>query len=242
MLVVDAGNSSAKFAVVARAGAKPRILSRVDNNRLAAPGVRAAAKKARAVSAVVASVVPSITKILRTALPNACFVGRDSKLRFRTMVDRRTVGADRLANMAEAARQYGRNAIVADFGTAATFDVLDGHGRFAGGAIAPGLRTVAQSLSAGTAQLPLADLRAPKRTAGRNTAEALRAGVAGGYAGMVLHLLHSLDTRGNRRIVFTGGDGARVAKLTGLKISVDPLWTLKGIAAIGEASLRAAAE
>ena len=141
--------------------------------------------------------------------------------------------------MAEAWGRYGRNVIVADFGTAATFDVLDNRGRFAGGAIAPGLRTIAQSLSAGTAQLPVADLRAPRRAAGRNTDEALRAGVAGGYAGMVLHLLNSLDARRNKHIVFTGGDAATVARLTRLKIPVDPLWTLRGIAAIGEASLRA---
>lgn len=236
MLAVDAGNSSAKFALVARPGGKPRLLARVPNEHLTVARTRAIAKRSGAASAAAACVVPRTAELIVAACPRVVLVGPGSPLNFATVVNRRTVGADRLANMAEAARRYGKNVIVADFGTAATFDLLDGEGRFAGGAIAPGLRTLALSLAGKAAQLPVAGLRPPKRWAGRDTAEALRAGVAGGYAGLALHLLARLGAAAGRTpaLVFTGGDAPDVARLTERKAVIDPLWTLRGICALGE--------
>lgn len=242
MLVADAGNSSVKFAVVKSAGARPRIVATVDNAALTAAKVRAIAKMSGAATAAAACVVPRSTAILRDALPRLIMTGPRSRLDFRTSVDRRTVGADRLANMAEAARRHGTNVIVADFGTAATFDLLDARGHFAGGAIAPGLRMLASALSSQTALLPAADLAAPRRLAGRCTEEALRAGVAGGYAGLVLHLIAGLAAASGGtkrpRIIFTGGDAHTVARLAKCGARVDPLWTMRGIAILGEASMR----
>ncbi len=236
MLAVDAGNSSAKFAVVVRPGGKPRLLARVPNEDLTVACARDIAKRSGAASAAAACVVPRTAELLVAACPRVVLIGPGSPLNFTTVVNRRTVGADRLANMAEAARRYGKNVIVADFGTAATFDLLDGEGRFAGGAIAPGPRTLALSLAGKAAQLPVAGLLPPKRWAGRGTAEALRAGVAGGYAGLTLHLLARLEAAAGRApaVVFTGGDAPAVARLTGRKAVIDPLWTLRGIGALGE--------
>lgn len=236
MLAVDAGNSSVKFALVARPGGKPRLLARVSNVELTLARARAIVKRAGAASAAAACVVPRTAELLLAACPRVALIGSGSPLNFATVVNRRTVGADRLANMAEAARRYGKNVIVADFGTAATFDLLDGAGRFAGGAIAPGLRTLALSLAGKAAQLPVAGLQPPKRWAGRNTAEALRAGLTGGYAGLALHLLARLGAAADRAptLVFTGGDAAAVARLTGCKAALDPLWTFRGICALGE--------
>jgi pantothenate kinase type III len=75
--------------------------------------------------------------------------------------------------------------------------------------------------------------------AGRNTREALRSGVGGGYAGLVRHLLRGLPAE---HVVFTGGDARSVAKLTGLKVTVDPLWTLKGISVLGDLAAREASK
>lgn len=69
--------------------------------------------------------------------------------------------------------------LVADFGTAATFDLLDEGGRFAGGAIAPGLRTLATALSQGTALLPVIESKPPRTMMGKNTRDALRSGLCG---------------------------------------------------------------
>ena len=237
MLVIDAGNSLVKFATVARAGAVPRMVTSVATTQLTAARVRAICRQTKAQSAAASCVVPRAAKILRAGCPCVVLIGRSTTLSFPTDVDRRTVGADRLANMAEAVRRFGTNAVVADCGTAATFDLLDARGRFAGGAIAPGLHLLAKSLAANTSQLPVVDLAAPKTFAGRNTREALRAGVVGGYAGMVTHLLRQLPAK---HVVCTGGDAKLVAKLTGVKTTIDPLWTLKGIAVLGALNAREA--
>jgi type III pantothenate kinase len=239
MLVIDAGNTSVKFARVARRHGLPRILANIPNARLAPARVKAILRRSGCESAVASCVVPATRKVLRAACPSIALIGKSSPWNFSVLVDRRMVGADRLANMAEAVRRFGRNVVVADFGTAATFDLLDARGRFAGGAIAPGWRVLAQSLARNTAQLPVVDGTAPKKFTGRNTREALRAGVVGGYAGMVRHLLRQFPAK---HLVFTGGNAKWVAKLTGVKATIDPLWTLKGVSVLGDLAAREASK
>ena len=241
MLVIDAGNSVVKFATVARAGTKPRIMASVDTPKLTVARVRTICRQARIRSAVASCVVPHVATSLRAGCPSVSLIGESSALNFRTDVDRRTVGADRLANMAEAARRFGKNVLVADFGTAATFDVLDGRGRFIGGAIAPGLRILATALSKQTALLPVIETTPPRTMIGKNTRDALRAGLCGGYAGLVEHLLEQLGA-GGRRVVFTGGDAGAVARLVAGKVAVEPLWTLEGIAVLGALNTREASK
>jgi type III pantothenate kinase len=236
-LVIDAGNSTVKFAVVTRPGAKLQSAGTVATEKLTATWVRAICGQTRARSAAASSVVPRITTILGTSCPSVSLIQTSSVLNFRTDVDRRTVGADRLANIAEAVRQFGNNVIVADFGTAATFDVLDGRGWFIGGAIAPGLRTLANALSKRVVQLPAIDTKSPRTLIGKNTQDALRAGICGGYAGLVAHLLEQLGAE-RRRVVFTGGDARVVAKMIRRKVVLDPLWTLGGIAVLGALNTR----
>lgn len=233
LLVIDAGNSLVKFAVVKQRDGRPRIIDRVDKKALSIARVKSLAKKSRAVRCAAASVVPDITKILRAAIPGIFLVDRRTKLNFSTLVDRRTVGADRLANMAETARQHGRGVLVADFGTAATFDLLDERGCFVGGAIAPGMRTFAGALSSRTRLLPVEQLAKPPRRPGRHTMEALQAGLSRGYAGVVREILAAPGFSA-KRLVFTGGDARTVKRLTGLHAIIDPLWTLRGIAALAD--------
>ena len=239
MLVIDAGNTSVKFARVAKRHAVPRMTGTVATAALTPARVKAMVRRSGCRVAMASCVVPPVRRILRAGCPFVSFIGPATRLGFSTLVERRTIGADRLANMAQAARRFGRSALVADFGTAATFDLLDGRGCFAGGAIAPGLRVLGGALSEATAQLPVPDLAPPRRTAGRNTREALRSGVGGGYAGLVRHLLRGLPAE---HVVFTGGDARLVAKLTGLKVTVDPLWTLKGISVLGDLAAREASK
>ena len=49
----------------------------------------------------------------------------------------REVGTDRIVNSLAAATLYGGPAIVVDFGTATTFDVVNAEGHYVGGAISP---------------------------------------------------------------------------------------------------------
>lgn len=233
LLVIDAGNTAVKFAVVNRQGGRPQLVSTCPTAKLTPSRVQSILRQSGATRAAAASVVPTVTKKLRTVQPKIFLVDRQSSLGFVTLVDRRTVGADRLANMAEAFRRYGQSVLVADFGTAATFDVLDERGVFAGGAIAPGVRAFAASLTARTAQLPLVDITKPPGHAGRHTLEAINAGLGHGYTGLVRHILAAPEFSA-KHLVFTGGDAALVKNLTGLRATADPLWTLRGIAALAD--------
>jgi len=239
LLVIDAGNTAVKFALVTRKNAVPKLLRVVPTEKLTVAGARKIGAKASAV--IIASVVPSASRLLKRAFPAARFIGSRTRLDCKTLVDRKTIGSDRLANVAAAQARFGGNVLVASFGTAATFDIIDKRGIHLGGAIAPGWSSFAALTSAHTAQLPQADARASKKTIGRRTRDALRAGVNGGYAALVLHLVARMKKEAkanNARVVFTGGDASTVAKLTELKVITDPLLTLKGIAILARPTVR----
>lgn len=239
LLVIDAGNSAFKFGVVTRAGAAPRLVCKVPAANLTAALAKRIGAKAQRV--VIASVVPSASRILRSAFPQATFIGPRTAPGFMTCSDRRTIGADRLANVAALHARYGTNALAVSFGTAATFDLIDAAGVHRGGAIAPGWTSFARLLSEQTAQLPKVGAAKARRFIGRNTREAMTSGVAGGYAALVSRLIEEMKNEAGLKkfhVVFTGGDAPVVASLLPKKVVCDPLLTLRGIAMLAEGIAR----
>src|SRR5206468_11238115 len=101
----------------------------------------------------------------------------------------KTIGADRLANAAAVAALYGCPAIVVDFGTAVTFDIVSARRNYVGGVIAPGLESMTNFLYQRTALLPKLSLKEPRSTVGRSTIEAMRSGAVFGYRGLVREIL-----------------------------------------------------
>src|SRR5258708_10987083 len=81
------------------------------------------------------------------------------------------VGADRIVNSLAAVHLYGGPAIVADFGTATTFDAVSAKGEYVGGAIAPGIEISMDALSQRGAQLHKIELNRPRSVIGKNTVE-----------------------------------------------------------------------
>lgn len=96
-----------------------------------------------------------------------------------------TVGSDRLVNAFAVKSENKYPAIVIDFGTATTFDVIDSGGAYIGGAISPGINLSMQALRQAAALLPKIDLVKPERVIGDNTVDAMRSGVFWGYAGLI---------------------------------------------------------
>lgn len=239
LLVVDAGNTAVKFAIVPRAGAAPKLLRSVPTAGLTASTV--ARVQAKRKSVVIASVVPAASRILKRALPRAHFIGPGTPAAFKTSVDRKTIGSDRLANVAAASARHGKKTIVASFGTAATFDLIDGKGTHRGGVIAPGWKAFSEALSSRTALLPRIGAKKATRFVGRNTREALTAGIGGGYALLVSGIVAALAKEArakNFRVVFTGGDAPAVAELLPRKVFTDPLLTMRGIAVLAQSIAR----
>ena len=88
----------------------------------------------------------------------------------------REVGTDRIVNALAASQLFGGPAIVVDFGTATTFDVVSARGEYVGGAIAPGIEISLEALGRRGAQLRKVELLRPRSVIAKNTVEALQSG------------------------------------------------------------------
>lgn len=151
-----------------------------------------------------------------------------------------SIGADRLANAAGAAAFYGAPAIVIDFGTAVTFDVLaapNGIPTYVGGVIAPGLEVMTDYLYQRTALLPRINLKEPVKAIGKSTEEAMLAGAVMGYRGLVRQILEETrrELKVGRRLqtVATGGYADLIADRLPEVQQVHPNLTLEGLRMIG---------
>jgi type III pantothenate kinase len=146
-----------------------------------------------------------------------------------------SIGADRLANASGAMARYGCPAIVADFGTAVTFDILSKDGAYVGGVIAPGIPLMTQYLAEKTALLPLIQLKGKCRTVGRSTESAMKIGAKIGYRGMVREIVaHICGGTAMKKVALcaTGGYARWALEDIGMPFVIDPDLTLFGIARI----------
>ncbi|HEY5610466.1 MAG TPA: type III pantothenate kinase [Thermoanaerobaculia bacterium] len=141
------------------------------------------------------------------------------------------VGADRIVNAVAAFQIYGGPAIVVDFGTATTFDVISAKGEYRGGVIAPGLTISSEALFARAARLPRVDLRRPAQLIGTNTVSSMQSGIYFGYLGLVDGILSRMkrEVRGLRTIVATGGLASLLVHDSEHPMEIDPDLTLKGL-------------
>ena len=164
----------------------------------------------------------------------------DWKLKLGVAIDYpkpQSIGADRLANAAAVAELYGYPAIVVDFGTAVTFDVVSERRAYVGGVIAPGLEAMTNFLYQRTALLPKLSLKEPNSAVGKSTIEAMRAGAVFGYRGLVREILARIKAeqfpRTNVVVVGTGGYARLIAE--GLREIgvIRPHLTLEGLRIIG---------
>ena len=143
-----------------------------------------------------------------------------------------TIGADRLANAVAAKARYGAPALVVDFGTAVTFDVVDSAGNYAGGIIAPGLSAMTDYLHEKTALLPRITIEEPRGIIGKNTRQAMLIGAVHGYRGLVRNLVAELKKELKARklpVIATGGCAQLIADDLAEITAVDPLITLEGL-------------
>ena len=122
----------------------------------------------------------------------------------------REVGADRVVNALAAASLYDGPAIVVDFGTATTFDVVSPRGEYIGGAISPGIDISLEALGRRGAQLRKVELLRPRTVIAKNTVEALQSGMVFGFAsqvdGIVERMIAELDVPTETvNVIATGG-------------------------------------
>lgn len=119
-----------------------------------------------------------------------------------------TLGKDRLAAVVGANYLYpGSNVLVIDAGTAITYDLIDKDAHYLGGNISLGIATRFKALNHFTDRLPLLDVTPKFPMYGRNTADAIRAGVLNG---IVFEVDGTIDAfkqlYPDLKVLFTGGD------------------------------------
>jgi type III pantothenate kinase len=189
-----------------------------------------------------ASVVPAVTKLVLRMLPaRPLIVSASIDLGIGVRYPRKKqIGADRLANAVGVTKIYGTPAIVVDFGTAVTFDIVNARREYVGGVIAPGLASVTDYLYQRTALLPHIILAEPHSVIGKSTVEAMRVGAVVGYRGLVKEILAVLKREPGMKkavVVATGGYGGLIAKKIPEIEHVNPLLTLEGLRLIAVRNL-----
>ena len=201
------------------------------------------AKKLKSLSmargAIIASVVPPLDKNVRSSFRKTMaldpvFVTSGRKLGIPVKVKKPgQVGADRLANAVAAKELFGSPAIVVDYGTGTTFDVVDKKGAYCGGAILPGLGISLRALNEYTAKIPRVRFEKTRYAIGKTTEEAVRSGVYHGAIGTTRELLSCIraELGGRAPAIATGGFSGHF-KDTGLFKKIEPDLTLKGLALI----------
>jgi type III pantothenate kinase len=146
------------------------------------------------------------------------------------------VGADRLLNALAGHQKYGGPLVAIDFGTATTFDVVDGDGAYVGGVIAPGINLSIEALHRAAARLPRIGIGRPQAVIGTNTVDAMQSGIYWGYVAMIEGLVARIQAEfgGPLKVVGTGGLAPLLAEGTLVIGHIDPDLTLDGLRMLAE--------
>ena len=145
------------------------------------------------------------------------------------------VGADRLLNALASHTHYKGPLVVIDFGTATTFDVVDGDGSYLGGVIAPGINLSIEALHRAAARLPRIGIGRPQSVVGRNTVAAMQSGIYWGYVGLIESIVARIraeqdeDMAHRLKVIGTGGLAPLLAEGTTVIETVDQDTTLDGL-------------
>jgi type III pantothenate kinase len=253
LLAIDVGNTNIVFGVFD--GAKLihswRLLTlrerTADETALLVTGLFAHAKMPlnKITAVVMGSVVPVLTPIMRSMSQR--YFDRDPlivkpasnagmSILYKNPEE---VGADRIANSIAAYETYGKQKlplIIADLGTATTFDAVSAKGEYLGGVICPGPQIAAEALFQRAARLPRVDVRKPASVIGQTTIGAIESGLFYGYLGMVEAIVRRMtDALGGKATsIATGGLAPLIVPETELFAASDPDITLHGLRIVWE--------
>jgi type III pantothenate kinase len=193
---------------------------------------------------IIASVVPDITPKLEMMARSGfgldpMIVGNeDIDLGIEIEIDNPSqAGADRLVNAVAAKNYHHVPAIILDFGTATTLDLISADGAYAGGIIAPGVHVSVDALYQAAARLPHLDVKPWDKTLpvlGRDTTSAMESGIFWGYVGMIEGLIARLRAEQGADLpaIATGGLASLFAPHLPMISIVDADLTLRGLNAI----------
>jgi type III pantothenate kinase len=242
-LLIDISNSFTKLAFASKTALSRS--TRVATADFDISYLRHFLRRRKVTQLVVCSVVPKKNRQVRNAAHDKKILWLNSRSPLGVGIDYpvpRTIGADRLANAAAVTALYGWPAIVVDFGTAVTFDIISDRKCYVGGVIAPGLQAMTNFLYQRTALLPKLSLKEPRSAVGKSTIEAMRAGAIFGYRGLVREIISRIKAeqfpRSRVKIVATGGYARLIAGGLPEIQAIHPNLTLEGLRVVANLNSR----
>lgn len=165
---------------------------------------------------IVSSVVPNVMHSMLNGIkkflkkdPIVVRAGLKTGINLR-MENPKEMGTDRIVNLVAAHEIYGGPAIVVDYSTATTFDVVSENGEFLTGITAPGLQTCADALYQKAANLPKFEIVNPDSIITKNTIESMQAGLVVGHIGEAKYIIQRIREHfkcPNMKVIATGGLG-----------------------------------
>lgn len=236
LLAIDIGNTSASFAVFSQDKLKSSFrmaTGRLDYKKFLQRQL--CGKKITDV--IIASVVPEATKKMQRSLESfvgkkPIIIGKDFVVPIKNRYKNpRQVGQDRLVNAFAAVKLYGAPAVIVDYGTAVTFDIVSKKQDYLGGMILPGIDISLDALARRTALLPKVKLKPPSQLIGTDTKESIRSGIVYGFAALTDDLIRKIKTKigKNAKVIGTGGNVRLIKKYCRCFGAIDINLTLKGL-------------
>lgn len=191
---------------------------------------------------IISSVVPQLTQTIsevfeKKAHTEALILNGDVETGLKIKrVNRKSVGADLIADAVGAYALFESNCIVVDFGTATTVMAVKSPGELIGGSICAGLKVTIDALVGKTAQLSQIPLEPPKQVIGGSTMEAMQSGLVLGHLCMIEGLIDRMKNKlgDSTKVVATGGLSVQIAEHTNYFDVIDPMLTLDGLRLIME--------
>jgi len=194
-------------------------------------------------TAVIASVVPDIMHSLTMAIKGymkAEIINIDYKTNTGikvTIPNPAEMGPDRIVDAAAAYAIYGGPALIVDFGTATTFDIVNEKGELFVGITAPGIKSSAKALYGEAAMLPAFQIKKPDSILAVETISSLQAGLVYGYIGSVEYIINQVKKETgwkDLKVIATGGLGKIIVNETDVFDVYDMELTMKGLKRVYE--------
>ena len=192
---------------------------------------------------IVSSVVPDVMHSLGSAIikyfgRNPIGVSSEMKTGIKIATDQPSeVGEDRIVDAVAAYALYGGPAIIVDFGTATTYDLIGEDGSFLAAVTSPGMRTSARALWGEAAKLPEVEIKKPDSILAKNTVTSMQAGLVYGYIGQTEYIVNKIKQESgytNAKVIATGGLGRIIAEESEVIDEYNPMLTLEGLRIIYE--------
>ena len=245
LLAIDQGNTNTRVAVHDGASFLAQWRASTDAARTAdeyavwlsqlleLQGLKISGVDACIISSVVPQSLFNLRNLARRYLGGEpMVVGENVELGIEVRISRPAeAGADRLVSAIGAHVAYPGALLVVGSGTATTFDVVAEDGGLEGCAIAPGINLSMEALHQAAAKLPRVAIQRPAHVIGKDTVEAMQAGIFWGYIALIEGLVDRIKAEFSApmTVVATGGVASLFQGATDRIDHFDPDITIRGL-------------